>query len=161
MNHYVTFWIKSDTCSEFIDFKMHIFKIMKVLLCNRFNLWKIFILHSTFTFDFSKGEIKLGSVLKKKIKKKIVDFFQKLKSLFIEKMKIFSNFLRINIDEKMKNSSIITQEVLSKIEKMNLIFSNQIWNFLIWALITVEKILKKQVLLFQGPLHTIITFFSF
>ena len=84
------------------------------------------MLHSTFTFDFSKGEIKLGSVLKKKINKKIVDFFQKLKSLFIEKILIFLNFSRINIDEKMKNGSIITQEVLSKIEKMNLIFSNQI-----------------------------------
>ena len=82
--------------------------------------------HSTFVFDFLKGEIKLGSVLKKKINKKIVDFFQKLKSLFIEKILFFLNFSRINIDEKMKNGSIIIQEVLSKIEKMNLIFSNQI-----------------------------------
>ena len=84
------------------------------------------MLHSTFTFDFSKGEIKLGSILKKKIKKKIVNFFQKLKSLFIEKILIFLNFLKINIDEKLKNGSIITQEVLSKIEKINLIFSTQI-----------------------------------
>ena len=134
---------------------------MKALLSTQFNLWKIFMFHSTFAFDFLKDEIKLGSVLKKKINKKIVDFFQNLKSLFIEKILIFLNFSRINIDEKMKNGSIITQEVLSKIEKMNLIFSNQIWNFLIWALISDEKILKKQVLLFQGLLHTIITFFSF
>ena len=82
--------------------------------------------HSTFAFDFLKGEIKLGSVLKKKFQKKIVDFFQKLKSLFIEKILIFLNFLTTNIDEKMKNGSIITQDVISKIEKMNLIFSNQI-----------------------------------
>ena len=82
--------------------------------------------HSTFTFDFSKGEIKLGSVLKKKNKKKNVDFFQKLKSLFIEKIFNFCLISTINIDEKMKNGSIITQEVICKIEKMNLIFSNKI-----------------------------------